>query len=165
MEQVPFMCDGVYSKNKNKNPQFPIFDQLESAVLLMAVNIWLGLVKVVGKKVPVLRISLSVPNLLLLSLLFSVGFAFFTVSSFLIQCHTISNICLLAENVSAHQLSKHVVFAVLTFLFFSSYCSRAEVDLNLTAFQKMEDEVIRRSMAYPFTIKMCCSGLGKRHSN
>lgn len=48
MEQVPFMCDGIYLKNKN--PQYPIFDQLESAVLLMAVNTWLGLVKLVGKK-------------------------------------------------------------------------------------------------------------------
>ncbi len=45
MEQVPFIFDGLYSK---KNPQFPVFDQLESAVLLMAV--WLGLVKLVGKK-------------------------------------------------------------------------------------------------------------------
>ncbi len=48
MEQVPFMCDGIYLEKQKST--VPNFDHLESTVLLMAVNIWLGLVKLVGKK-------------------------------------------------------------------------------------------------------------------
>lgn len=39
-------------------------------------------------------------------------------SSLLIQCHAILNICVHVEKYSAYRLSRHIVFAVLTFLFF-----------------------------------------------
>lgn len=127
-------------------------------MLLMAV--WLGLVKLVGKNGTCSKNLPVCPKLALAVTSIQGWFSLFHGLLF----SSISNICVLAENISAHQLNKRS-FCCFNIPFFPSYYSRAAVDLNLTAFQKMDDEVISRSMAYPFTIKMCCSGLGKRHSN
>lgn len=76
MEQVPFIFDGLYSKKKSTVPRFLSIGECRVTDGCMA---WFG--EIGGEKmVPVLRISLSVPNLLLRSLLFSVGFPFFMVS-------------------------------------------------------------------------------------
>ncbi len=81
-------------------------------MLLMAV--WLGLVKLVGKNGTCSKNLPVCPKLAFAVTSIQCWFSLFHGLSF----SSISNICVLAENISAYQLSKHVVFAVLTFLFF-----------------------------------------------